>query len=70
MLLGGTLLFQNREIPEDERLSAIDHLFAKRKIPLDQVKKCKQLEKSRYLAGIREAHEIIDNQSDMKTCFE
>ena len=66
MLLGGTLLFQNREIPEDERLSAIDHLFAKRKIPLDQVKKCKQLEKSRYLAGIREAHEIIDNQSRNK----
>ena len=66
MLLGGTLLFQNREIPEDERLSAIDHLYTKRKIPLGQVKKCKQLEKSRYLAGIREAHEIIDNQSDIK----
>ena len=55
-LLGGTVLTKNARVAEHDRFAAIDNACGN----AGEAKKCKKIEKSKYLAGLREAQKEID----------
>ena len=55
-LLGGTVLTKNARVAEHDRFAAIDNACGN----AGEAKKCKEIEKSKYLAGLREAQKEID----------
>jgi hypothetical protein len=58
LLLGGTLLAPNTKVAEHDRLIAIDELCVGRQITDAQAKTCRELEKTKYLTGLREAQKM------------
>ncbi|MGB7568095.1 MAG: hypothetical protein WBM07_09555, partial [Chitinivibrionales bacterium] len=64
ILLGGKLLYSNMEIAEHDRLAKIDELCVSRQITDGRAKQCRKLEKTNYLAGLREAQKLARTKSD------
>jgi hypothetical protein len=63
-LLGGKLLASNMKIAEHDRLAKIDELCVSRQITDGRAKQCRKLEKTNYLAGLREAQKLAGTKSD------
>jgi hypothetical protein len=63
LLLGGTLLTSNTKIAEHDRLATIDELCVSRQITDAQAKQCRELENTKYLAGLRKAQKIAGTKT-------
>lgn len=66
-LLGGTILGRDAKVPLSDRQLYIDNFLTENRISADQARQCKELEKTRYLAGLDAAFRLAHSKQKIES---